>query len=270
MTKIIDPSLPVPPKELGLRGPAVMKWQIQQLLDINKEIKAGAESDAPTIEAVVTPVATVPATVAEPTPNISTAYDASVDPLSWITEEVYEVHIVGRIYGVRGRRSVTDLRGTQEKTMLSADRTAPWVSCPFDYSHPDPDYQRQLEILNKMWWIFTLGREFAEEVYSGYDPIPERAVIAVENYQGRDRKGRVLGPKTPASSDPLREYTRWVLQTNPKTMWLNDDAGHYVKNGFITKGFPNPYGHGVQVDEPQGRAAGHMDASEYVGGVVSS
>lgn len=186
-----------------------------------------------------------------PAPVAEGTYDPSRDPLAWISKEndVWEVPLVGRVHSVRGRRSYDDKRGRQDKTFLSAERTNEWISCPFDFSSKNPQEDRELKWQNRKWWHFTVTREFAESVYSGFDPLHTEAIVDPADFDEVDDFGRPKGRRSPCSDDPLREYVRWVLQTNPNTMFICVDGSNLSSKGWVRPEKPNPYGAGVHVDK---------------------
>ena len=221
------------------RGFAAVKAKLQtrvEELEAQLAAQGGAPAEAP-----------APATPSPQAFGEYPDYNPADDPLIFIDYSVDAVFLVSRVFGFRGRREINDQRGSQDKTYLNADRSSRWAACPFDFTNDDPFKQKELEYLNKEWWVLTVSRIFAEDCFSGIEGMPKSAVVPAAAYGGLDAQtAQVRGPRTKPSADPLRELVRRLLQENPKTLWLNDDYGNYVADGIVKKARPNPYGEGIE------------------------
>jgi len=88
--------------------------------------------------------------------------------------------------------------------------------------------------------------------WGGFDPLPEKAIVAPEHYKGLNMRSRPHGTKTPCSKDDLREFVRIALQMNPKQLWFDTDFPEYTVSRGIDQRRPNPYGPSADNWAPQG------------------
>lgn len=198
----------------------------------------GSTEPTTVIEAAITPSAPP-----SPAPE---GYDITRDPLGWITDETDTVYLIGRVSHILMWRGYDDKLGKQDKKYLMFNRDVQWVSNPFKprtfRSRAEED---NYAADNFQWHLFEIHQEKAVEAYAGRDPIPKRAIVYVEDYEGLDMSGRPKGKRTPCSDVPMREFVRHALITNPSNLWLWTDWHEYRK-GCLNLNRPNPYGKGIE------------------------
>jgi len=175
------------------------------------------------------------------------AYLKDRDELRWINERsTVQVHLVSQNSAILRLPSGTNakLGRTWGKSYQSTNSCRRWKHRHIIYRGRTEDETRQNERNNQNWWHHDITVDDALVAFPDGHPTrnPNEGIIYPELFKGISHRGRLLGPRTEASGDKLREYVRLLLQFGCREMtYLNLDFPVMREQPLIKQEKPNPY-----------------------------